>query len=294
MEERLVVADGRALTDLAAVRQHQRRFVFQKANLIPFLTAQDVLTSAAQRSGRAGGGCASCSAISASRTAWTLPLSSSPADNNSASPSPGRWRTSRPPPRRQATAALGQPSWARRDGAVPAHRSAGRWRHRGDARPPRLDGLRAPSRDGGRRADTPPTDGTVAPGGLERDELHAATEGAAGRSPSAALKVIAERGLNPLPTQAIAAEIGVTDDMLRHFASKEDIVLAALDRVEERLFERLPPEDARSVGAARYFFRFDAVCWARPSSRGSFSEELPHAAGPRGARQVESWKQRSR
>lgn len=112
----------------------------------------------------------------------------------------------------------------------------------------------------------------------------------------AALKVIAERGLGRFTTQAIAAEIGVSDGMIfRHFASKEDIVLAALDRVEERLFEGFPPEDADPLVRLERFFRFRAsLVGANPViARLAFSEELPHAAGPRGAQQVESWKQRS-
>ena len=112
----------------------------------------------------------------------------------------------------------------------------------------------------------------------------------------AALKVIAERGLGRFTTQAIAAEIGVTDATLfRHFASKEDIVLAALDRVEERLFEGFPPEDADPLVRLERFFRFRAsLVGANPViARLAFSEELPHAAGPRGEQQVESWKQRS-
>ncbi len=112
----------------------------------------------------------------------------------------------------------------------------------------------------------------------------------------AALKVIAERGLGRFTTQAIAAEIGVTDATLfRHFASKEDIVLAALDRVEERLFEGFPPDDPDPLVRLERFFRFRAsLVGANPViARLAFSEELPHAAGPRGAQQVESWKQRS-
>jgi AcrR family transcriptional regulator len=112
----------------------------------------------------------------------------------------------------------------------------------------------------------------------------------------AALKVIAERGLGRFTTQAIAAEIGVTDATLfRHFASKEDIVLAALDRVEERLFAGFPPEDPDPLVRLERFFRFRAsLVGANPViARLAFSEELPHAAGPRGAQQVESWKQRS-
>jgi AcrR family transcriptional regulator len=112
----------------------------------------------------------------------------------------------------------------------------------------------------------------------------------------AALKVIAEQGLGRFTTQAIAAEIGITDGTLfRHFASKEDIVLAALDRVEERLFEGFPPEDPDPLARLERFFRFRAaLVGANPIiARLAFSEELPHAAGPRGAAQVKRWKDRS-
>jgi AcrR family transcriptional regulator len=112
----------------------------------------------------------------------------------------------------------------------------------------------------------------------------------------AALKVIAEQGLGRFTTQAIAKEIGITDGTLfRHFASKEDIVLAALDRVEERLFEGFPPTDPDPLARLERFFRFRAaLVGANPViARLAFSEELPHAAGPRGAMQVKRWKDRS-
>lgn len=112
----------------------------------------------------------------------------------------------------------------------------------------------------------------------------------------AALVVIARDGLGRFTTQAIAAEVGITDGTLfRHFASKEEIVLAALDRVEAQLFEGFPPTDAAPLARLERFFRFRASFVAeRPViARLAFSDELPHAAGEAGARQVESWKRRS-
>lgn len=41
-----------------------------------------------------------------------------------------------------------------------------------------------------------------------------------------------------------------------HFASKEDIVLPALDRVEEQLFAGFPPEDPDPLARLEGFFRF--------------------------------------
>ncbi len=54
IDGRLVVAEGRALTDLAAVRRTSVGFVFQKANLIPFLTARENVLLALQLNDRVG------------------------------------------------------------------------------------------------------------------------------------------------------------------------------------------------------------------------------------------------
>ena len=48
LADRLVVADGQALVDLAAMRRTAIGFVFQKANLIPFLTAAENVRLALQ------------------------------------------------------------------------------------------------------------------------------------------------------------------------------------------------------------------------------------------------------
>ncbi len=56
IDGRLVVAEGRALTDLAAVRRTSVGFVFQKANLIPFLTARENVLLALQLNDRVGPG----------------------------------------------------------------------------------------------------------------------------------------------------------------------------------------------------------------------------------------------
>lgn len=51
---RLVVDEGRALADLAQVRRTSVGFVFQKANLIPFLTAQENVLLALQLNDQTG------------------------------------------------------------------------------------------------------------------------------------------------------------------------------------------------------------------------------------------------
>ena len=122
------------------------------------------------------------------------------------------------------------------------------------------------------------------------------TEARRSQIADAALKVIDEQGLGRFTTQAIAAEVGITDGTLfRHFGSKEEIVMAALDRVEERLFQDFPPDDPDPLLRLERFFRFRAglVSQNPVIARLAFSDELPHAAGERGAAQVRQWKERS-
>ncbi len=54
LRDRLVVAEGVAQVDLAAVRRGSIGFVFQKANLIPFLTARENVLLAMQLNDRVG------------------------------------------------------------------------------------------------------------------------------------------------------------------------------------------------------------------------------------------------
>lgn len=112
----------------------------------------------------------------------------------------------------------------------------------------------------------------------------------------AALLVIARDGLGRFTTQAISSEVGLTDGTLfRHFDSKQEIVLAALDRLEEALFEGFPPTADDPVVRLEQFFRYRAsLVVERPViARLAFSDELPQAAGEAGAHQVETWKVRS-
>lgn len=126
---------------------------------------------------------------------------------------------------------------------------------------------------------------TRVPGSLRRKQIA-----------EAALRVLATQGLHRFTTQAIAAEIGATDGSLfKHFPTKADLVLAALDQLEGRMFAGFPPTDPDPVARLETFFRHRAgLLLAEPLiARLAFSEELPHAGGERGAEQVEAWKSRS-
>ncbi len=123
------------------------------------------------------------------------------------------------------------------------------------------------------------------PGDLRRREIA-----------DAALKIIAEQGLGRFTALAIARETGLSDGALfRHFASKEDIVLAAIDRVEEILFEGFPPAEPDPVARLGAFFRRRvAVIAENPGvARLVVSEDLARAAPPAGVKRVAAFRQRS-
>ena len=112
----------------------------------------------------------------------------------------------------------------------------------------------------------------------------------------AALRVISAHGLGRFTTAALAAEVGVTDGALfRHFDTKEAIVLAAIDRVEELLFEGFPPEATDPIERLGLFFRRRVdVIRGRPGiSRVLVSEELAHAAPPEGGARIAGFRRRS-
>ena len=112
----------------------------------------------------------------------------------------------------------------------------------------------------------------------------------------AALRVIAEHGLGRFTALAVAEAVGLTDAALfRHFASMDAIVLGAIDRVEEHLFEGFPPEGADPLERLGTFFRRRAaVIRTNPGIARLFaSEELSHAAPAEGVRRLAAFRARS-
>jgi len=112
----------------------------------------------------------------------------------------------------------------------------------------------------------------------------------------AALRIIGTRGLREFTVQALAREIGVSDAALfRHFPSKLAIVLGAIDRMEEILFEGFPPEAADPLARLGRFFelRVDSVTAHPGVARLLFSEDLALAGGAEGADRVAVFKRRS-
>lgn len=112
----------------------------------------------------------------------------------------------------------------------------------------------------------------------------------------AALKVIAEQGLARFTSLAIAREVGVSDAALfRHFATKNDIVLAVIDRVEEILFSGFPPVGADPIERLGQFFRrrIEVILQNPGVARLVGSDQLSQAAPPEGVARVAEFRHRS-
>ncbi len=112
----------------------------------------------------------------------------------------------------------------------------------------------------------------------------------------AALEVIAELGLRGFTTQAVAARVGITDGTIfRHFKDKKEIVLAAMDRLEDVMFSEPLPADSDPVVRLEKFFRGRAALLGgmAPMGRLMFSEQLAHAAGEAGREKLRNWRQRN-
>ncbi len=112
----------------------------------------------------------------------------------------------------------------------------------------------------------------------------------------AALRVIASHGLGRFTSRAIAGEIGLTDAALfRHFPSKEAIVDAAMDRVEELLFEGFPPEADDPIERLGAFFRRRVAVIAQHPAISTLvaTGELAKAGSAEATRRAEGFRRRS-
>lgn len=111
----------------------------------------------------------------------------------------------------------------------------------------------------------------------------------------AALKTIAEDGVARFTSKAVADRVGISDGTLfRHFGSKVEIVLEAMDLLEVEIDAGLiETGDPRSDLEA--FFRHRAAFVGAQESVGRliFSDELIHLAGDVGLERVERWRRRS-
>jgi AcrR family transcriptional regulator len=112
----------------------------------------------------------------------------------------------------------------------------------------------------------------------------------------AALRVVAAGGLGRFTSLAVAREVGVSDAALfRHFPSMDAIVDAAIDRVEEVLFDGFPPQGADPVERLGAFFhrRVEAIRANPGVSRLVATDELAKAGSAAAAERVAGFRRRS-
>ncbi len=111
------------------------------------------------------------------------------------------------------------------------------------------------------------------------------------------LDIIAEKGLRKFTVAELAAAASISEGAIfRHFKSKEEIVEAAIESMEEVLFQGFPPKDKDPVDRLGAFFqnRLKLVT-ENPNLAGLiFSEQLVHAAGKKGEKKIFEMRKRSR
>ncbi|MCK5799987.1 MAG: TetR/AcrR family transcriptional regulator, partial [Deltaproteobacteria bacterium] len=114
----------------------------------------------------------------------------------------------------------------------------------------------------------------------------------------AALKIIAEHGASGFTTRALAQEVGLAEGTIfRHFDTKEDIIRAAIEHLEEILAEDLTTSESDDPveRLGRFFRRRLEIIQAHPGIvRILFSNELAHVGTARDAERIQVVKLRVR
>lgn len=104
-----------------------------------------------------------------------------------------------------------------------------------------------------------------------------------------ALAIIAEEGLGRFTTAAIARRLGLSEGALfRHFKSKRDMVVAAIELVEEMFFQDFPPSGDDPLDRLGALIRQRLAILERHPFlvRLIFSRQLAQASGPGGSELV--------
>ncbi len=110
----------------------------------------------------------------------------------------------------------------------------------------------------------------------------------------AALATIVEDG-SRFTTKAVANRIGISDSTLfRHFGSKEEIVLEAMNLLEAEMDKGLVETGDTLLDLER-FFRHRAAFVGSQASVGRliFSEDFVHLAGESAKQRIKAWRMRS-
>ena len=71
----------------------------------------------------------------------------------------------------------------------------------------------------------------------------------------AGMHILSEEGARQFTAERLGSAVGITSGTIfRHFASMDEILDAIVDRIEEIIFEKFPPEAADPLDSLRLFF----------------------------------------
>jgi AcrR family transcriptional regulator len=111
-----------------------------------------------------------------------------------------------------------------------------------------------------------------------------------------ALEIIGLNGLHRFTAKEIGRSLGISDAAIfRHLPSKKAVIRAAIDRVEQLLFEGFPPDDVDPMTRLGKFFcqRARTIAGRPGFARLMFSEDLAYAGEPEDNERVQGFKRRS-
>ena len=111
-----------------------------------------------------------------------------------------------------------------------------------------------------------------------------------------ALEIIGLHGLHHFTAKEIGRKLGISDAaVFRHLPSKKAVIRAAIDRVEQLLFEGFPPDDADPMARlGRFFCQRARTIAGRPGfARLMFSEDLAYVGEQQDCERIQGFKRRS-
>lgn len=113
----------------------------------------------------------------------------------------------------------------------------------------------------------------------------------------AALRILASKGAGHLTAAELGREVGIADStVFRHYRDMDEVILAAIARVQALLDEAYPPAGGRPLERLRGFFLARLGLMRRHPEvlRLATSDRLEQVAGPEGARRLRATIKQSR